>query len=104
MPELLTNPAYAHWRLLAKEVDAEDMPAKEKAARAGMSLISMLLENVLPLPGMAVSLTGRAPELMYKLLTTMHSSPLFAQAVLLDAFKHSQPGTTAAPRSCCAKS
>lgn len=89
MPELLTNPAYAHWRLIAKEVGAEDMPAEEKAARAGMSLISVLLENVLPLPGMAVSLTGRAPEQTYKLLTTMHCSPLFAEAVLLDAFKHS---------------
>jgi len=68
---------------------AEDRPAQEMATRAGMSLISRLLENVLPLPGMAVSLTGRAPELTYKLLTTMHCSPLFAQAVLLDAFKHS---------------
>ena len=86
VPELLTDPAYAHWLLLEK---AEDMPAQEKATRASMSLIRGLLENVLPLPGMAVSLTGRAPELTYKLLTTMHCSPLFAQAVLLDAFKHS---------------
>ena len=86
VPELLTDPAYAHWLLLEK---AEDMPAQEKATRASMSLIRGLLENVLPLPGMAVSLTGRAPEQTFKLLTTMHCAPLFAQAVLLDAFKHS---------------
>jgi hypothetical protein len=56
--------------------------------KAAMTLLRPMLQNVLGMPGMVVYLTGRSPEVAYKFITTAHLSPLFVQAVLMDAFQH----------------
>ena len=64
----------------------ENISPAEKS-RACMRLIKRVVEPLLPLPGLVLYMTGRAPDHMYQLLTTESFSPVLATAVLVDALK-----------------
>jgi hypothetical protein len=73
----VTSSAYNHF--------FEKEPGTDKI-KAAITLLRPLLDSVIGLPGMVVYLTGRSPEVDYKLIMSARLSPLFVQVVLMDAF------------------
>lgn len=77
IPDLILNSNCAHW-LQDKEGSAEI---------SAMAAIRDLVSGALTFPGVVIYLTGRAPQMTYKLMTTMSTSPVIATAILIDALQ-----------------
>lgn len=85
MPELLSPTSFpSSW--FSRSSKFEDMDPKEKN-RVVMGTIKKIFTPLLCMPGMILYMTGRAPNDIYKLLTTGKVSPMFATAVLIDALQ-----------------